>query len=224
MATILTIDGPAGCGKSTVARGVARELGGLAFNTGAIYRAVTWLAVEDRVCLDDEDAVLELLDGHRMQTMERAGELRVLVDGDDPGAALQSPEVTREIHWIADSARLRERLLPIQRQLSVTGIVVAEGRDLGTVVYPHAAAKVFLTASVEERARRRHRELEERLGRAIDFGEVLEDVKRRDGFDEDRPVAPLRAADDARVVDATDLTAEQAVAAIVKGLPEHWPD
>lgn len=221
---LITIDGPAGCGKSTVAKRLAEVLGGVAFNTGHIYRAVTFLVMREGISLEDEDAIVSLLSGQRVTAVVDGNEMHVLLDGEDPGDELRTAWVTREIHWIADSAKIRDRVRPMQRDISFERVVVAEGRDLGTVVFPDAPVKVFLTASAEVRARRRQRELELKLGATVDFATVLEDVERRDRFDRERPVSPLVEAEDARVVDSTDMTAEEVVAAIREGLPEAWVD
>lgn len=231
---LITIDGPAGCGKSTVSKRLAEELDGVAFNTGHIYRAVTLLVLREGVSLEDEDAIVTLLAGPSESGQSDSGqrvtaavvdrEMHVLLDGEDPGDELRTPQVTREIHWIADSAKIRDVVRPMQRDIPFERIVVAEGRDLGTVVFPDAPVKVFLTASAEERARRRHREMEQKSGAPVDFDTVLADVERRDRFDRERPVSPLVPADDARVVDSTEMGIEEVVAAIREGLPREWVD
>ena len=203
---LITIDGPAGCGKSTAAHGLARSVDGLALNTGLIYRAVTWLALKHQVDLRDDGAVSRLLDSTPITLVEDSGELRVQVGREFPGEELREAHVTTEIHWVADSPELRARLLPLQRSWSSTRIVVAEGRDLGTVVFPDAPLKIFLTASIEERAQRRHSE-QQRKGRQVSFEQVLSEVEQRDRFDREREVAPLRAAEDAQVIDCSQLDA-----------------
>ncbi len=221
---LITIDGPAGCGKSTVAKRLAEDLDGVAFNTGHIYRAVTLLVLREGVSPEDEDAIASLLSRQRVMAVVAGNQMHVLLDGQDPGEELRTTRVTREIHWIADSAKIRDRVRPMQRDIPYERVVVAEGRDLGTVVFPDAPVKVFLTASAEVRARRRHREVELKSGVPVDFATVLADVERRDRFDRERLVSPLIQAHDARVVDSTDMTAEEVVAAIREGLPEAWVD
>ena len=180
---MITIDGPAGCGKSTVAHAIAQMVEGIAFNTGLIYRAVTWLALERRIDLQQPTLVIDLLDRVPIALEEVGHEWRVRVGEERPTVALREARVTAEIHWIADSPELRARLLPLQRNWESTRIVVAEGRDLGTVVFPDAPVKVFLTASIEERARRRHAEQQ---GRGVPFATVLSEVEQRDRFDRER--------------------------------------
>jgi len=218
---VIAIDGPAACGKSTVVRLLAARLGALSFSSGLVYRAVTWLALERGLDPADPSAVGRVLAATPVEIAERSGVLRVLVAGRDPGDALHGTRVTEAIHWIADDAGLRAALLPLQRRLPPRR-VVAEGRDLGTVVFPDAAVKVFLTASLEERARRRHAELSGRLGERISLDVVAEQLRRRDDNDANRAVAPLRPAPDARVVDTTDRTPEEVVEEIVEWVPPSW--
>ncbi|MEE8142874.1 MAG: (d)CMP kinase [Planctomycetota bacterium] len=215
---IITIDGPAGCGKSTVACSLAKQLGGLAFSSGAIYRAVTYLALENGVDLEQPQQLVALIQSHKLCIEERGGELKVLIDGKDPGSALKSSRVTREIHWIADAPQVREALLPLQRAIGSPRPVIAEGRDLGTVVFPEARIKIFLTATVEERVRRRHQELRAKLGEEINFARVYEEVERRDRFDRERSEAPLKVPDGAMEVDTTGLSVSQVVAEIIDGI------
>ncbi len=219
---ILTIDGPAGCGKSTVVRLLARRLDALAFSSGLIYRAVTWLALHQGIDPASASEVRAAARASRIELVERDDAIRVLIDGEDPGDALDSTRVTEAIHWIADDAVLRAALLPLQRRLPAGRLVLAEGRDLGTVVFPGAPVKVFLTASIEERARRRHAELRDRLGEEHPLQTVLAQLRRRDENDESREVAPLRPAPDARVIDTGDRTPEEVVEAILEKVPREW--
>lgn len=220
-ARVIAIDGPAACGKSTVVRLLAARLGALSFSSGLVYRAVTWLVLERGDDPADPEAVRRDLAAAPVEIVEREGALRVVVAGVDPGDALHGTRVTEAIHWIADDAAVRAALLPLQRRLPPRN-VIAEGRDLGTVVFPDAALKVFLTASLEERARRRHAELRGRLGERISLEEVAEQLRRRDEKDASRAVAPLRPAPDARVVDTTDRTPEEVVEEIVGWVPPSW--
>jgi CMP/dCMP kinase len=208
---VVAIDGPAGSGKSTVARRVA-ELAGLRYlDTGATYRAVT-LALQRRgIPVDDQEAVadaakavdlaLELPPGP-------AGVARVLLDGAEPGPALRTPEVNATVSAVAAVPAVRELLVGLQRSLVGVGGIVVEGRDIGTVVWPDAEVKVFLTAAEHERARRR-------TGDSDGGGETAETLARRDAIDSGRSASPTRAAADALVIDSTTRTIDQVVGQIL---------
>jgi cytidylate kinase len=208
---VVAIDGPAGSGKSTVARRVA-ELAGLRYlDTGATYRAVT-LALQRRgIPVDDQEAVadaakavdlaLELPPGP-------TGVARVLLDGAEPGPALRTPEVNATVSAVAAVPAVRELLVGLQRSLVGVGGIVVEGRDIGTVVWPDAEVKVFLTAAEHERARRR-------TGDSDGGGETAETLARRDAIDSGRSASPTRAAADALVIDSTTRTIDQVVGQIL---------
>ena len=227
---VVAIDGPAGAGKSSVVRRVAAELGGRAFSTGTIFRAVTWIGLESGILRAGEDptaADLERLgdevEKHTIEIVDDGSELVVHVDGRAPGVILHSPEVSREIHWIADDAKLRDRILPLQRAVPPGPVILVEGRDIGSIVFPDARVKIFLTASVEERARRRHEELVQREGdNAPTLADVERDVANRDEFDRNRDVAPLIQVDDAILVDTTGQSIDEVVSAIVDTVPSDW--
>jgi cytidylate kinase len=201
---VVTIDGPAGAGKSTVARLLAERLGWRLLDTGAMYRAVTVAAMRRGLPLDDADAVAALAEGLDV----RFPPGRVLVDGEDVTLAIRDPEVSRNVGTVASIPGVRATLRGWQRAFVADYDTVAEGRDLGTIVFPDAIRKVFLTASPEARAGRRHAELAGRqVGQA--FEEVLRDMQARDAGDEHRAISPLRAADDAETLDTTSLATEE---------------
>ncbi len=209
---IIAIDGPAGAGKSTIARLVAERLKYLYLNTGAMYRAVTWKALQEKVDLEDEDALAELAKGCDIR-FEGNGS-RVILNGSDVSQQIRFPEVDRSISTVVKFPRLRQIMVQQQQQMGKEGRVVSEGRDVTTVVFPDADVKIYLDASLEERARRRHSELMGK-GHEFDPGRVKEDTARRDVADKTREHGPLRVAPDAVSVDTTDMTIERVVEAIV---------
>jgi cytidylate kinase len=208
---VVAIDGPAGAGKSTIAAGVADRLGLTRVDTGAIYRVVTLVALERGITTERETA--ELLAELDM----RFEGTRVLIGEREVTKAIRTPEVTREVSRIAAYGAVRSGLLELQRRLgrSHPRGAVLEGRDIGTVVFPDAEVKIFLTATPEERARRRTRELDEK-GTPQAYADVLEEIRIRDAKDAGREVAPFRKADDAIEVDSTGKTAGEVCEAIVR--------
>ncbi len=212
---IVAIDGPAGAGKSTVARRVARRLGYAFLDTGAMYRAATWRALARGVDMDDPAATVESSRAMRLELNERENGLQVVVDGQDVTDAIRSPEVTRVIYKLDENPEVREHLVALQREFAARCPTVAEGRDMGTVVFPEARCKIFLDASLEERTRRRAAELRAK-GVAVDMDALREEVRVRDEKTRTRAVAPLRRAEDATLVDTTNLTLDEVVDRIVR--------
>ena len=212
---IVAIDGPAGAGKSTTARRVAEALGFAFLDTGAMYRAATWRALERGIDLDAPEAATASTQAMRYEVRPRTSGDRILVDDTDVTDAIRTPEVTRMIHRIDNVPAVRACLVDIQRRVGALRPTVAEGRDMGTVVFPAARCKVFLDASLEERARRRHAELTAK-GVSTDFDELLREVHERDERNRNRETSPLRKADDAVLVDTTHLSPAEAVATIVR--------
>ena len=222
---IVAIDGPAGAGKSTVARRLADALGYVLVDTGAMYRAVALVAKRQGVAWSDGSALGELARGlvaKSALSFERDPGLGVrvkLVDTDgtreDISEAIRMPDIAQGASTVSAHGDVRSVLLELQRLAGRGGGVVLEGRDIGTVVFPDAEVKFFLTASAEVRARRRHSELVAK-GQTVSFDETLADVKQRDAQDEGRAVAPLKKADGAILVDSTDLTFEQTVAQMLE--------
>jgi cytidylate kinase len=206
---IVTIDGPAGAGKSTVARQLAQRLGFRFLDTGAMYRAVALAARRRGVDLADAEGMVRVAHEARI---ELAGP-RVLLDGEDVTVAIRNSEITAVIHHAADNPGVRQRLVELQRAIGGQEDIVTEGRDQGTVVFPDAACKIFLTASPRERARRRQRDLEAR-GEQTSFDDVLDKQNLRDHRDTVRAVGPLRPAADAIEIVTDQMTSEQVVARI----------
>jgi CMP/dCMP kinase len=212
---IVTIDGPAGAGKSSAARELARRLGFRFLDTGAMYRAVTLAARERGLDLADGEQLARLVGTIRV---ELSGD-RVLLDGIDVTAAIRKFDITTAIHHAADNAAVRAQLVVWQREAAAGSNVVTEGRDQGTVVFPDAECKIFLTADEQERAKRRYRDLLAR-GEEIPFDEVLANQRLRDQRDLSRPVGALRKAADAIEVSTDGLSPDEVVAkleAIVRG-------
>ncbi len=203
---IVTIDGPAGAGKSTVARALAERLGFALLDTGAMYRAVTLAAMRDELDGGDAQAMAELASRIDIRLDDR----RVFLDEEDVSEAIRAPEVARAIHWAADNVEVRARLVELQRQAAQGADIVCEGRDQGTVAFPHADCKIFLVASPAERARRRQAELRGR-GRDLTLEEVLAEQNQRDRRDTSRAVGALRKADNAHEVCTDGLTLEEVV-------------
>ena len=214
----IAIDGPAASGKSTVGARLAHRLGYLYFDTGVMYRAVTWATLDRGVAIDDEEAVTRLAEELEIRvlrpTLDDGRQYTVLADGRDITWDIRSPEVNQGVSPVSAYLGVRRALTARQRAIGADGGVVMVGRDIGTVVLPKAEIKVYLDASLHERARRRHLE-DLRRGKASDMAEVIRDLRRRDRIDSTRAAAPLRPADDAIILDSTNLTADQVVERIV---------
>jgi cytidylate kinase len=205
---IIAIDGPVGRGKSTVARRVAELLGYTHLDSGAMYRAVALKAMRQGVEFNDAPAMSLLASLTRLELMAGANGTLVLLDGEDVTQEIRSPEMSRAASQVAVLDGVRKPLVETQKKMGEKGGVVMEGRDIGTVVFPHAELKIYLDASVEERARRRLAEHRER-GVELSFEQMVDEVKARDARDKGREVSPLRRADDAVYVDCTAMDAEE---------------
>ncbi len=217
---IITIDGPAGAGKSTVARALARRLGYRYLDTGAMYRAITLAAVRDGVDLNDEGQLAEVVRRHRFEFEAAGGTMLVRVDGEDVTESIRDPELTAKVRHAAGAAQVREQLVAMQRAFAARHEkIVTEGRDQGTVAFPGARAKFYLTADPAERARRRGAQLEAK-GAAVDLEQIRRAIEARDRSDENRAVGPLKPADDAVTIDTTGLSIEQVVERVCRRVME----
>lgn len=210
---IVAIDGPAGAGKSTVARAVAEALGVGYLDTGAMYRALTLVALRDGVPVGDGPALAELAREHPVTLENGPAGVRVMMRGDDVTMAIREADVTAAVSEVAAHPEVRHEMVARQRDIMERGDWVCDGRDIGSVVFPEAEVKVFLTASVDERARRRHAELVAR-GERVDLRVIRDDVERRDHADSSRAASPLVVADGAVVVDTTGLGIDEVVGRI----------
>lgn len=212
---IVAIDGPAGAGKSTVARAAARRLGLAYLDTGAMYRALTWLAAERGIAPSDAEALAALARDEPIGVEPTDDGDRVSIAGMDVTDAIRDPAVAARVSEVSAHPGVREQMVAAQRAVMSTGSWVSDGRDVGNVVMPGAELKVFLTASLEERARRRHADLANR-GVEMALDEVLEDVRRRDHIDSTRAASPLRVAEGAIVIDSSELDADEVADLIVR--------
>lgn len=213
---ILAIDGPAGAGKSTVTRKLAQVLGLMYLDTGAMYRALTWLALQRDLTLDDEPAVAELAHRCKIQLIPQADYLQVLIDQEDVTEAIRSQQVTANVSTIAAQAAVRRAMVDQQRAYGRRGGIVAEGRDIGMYVFPDAELKIFLTASVKERSQRRQLELQQKGHQGISLAEIEQSILLRDQKDSSRPIAPLKKAPDAIEIQTDGLSIEEVTDHIIQ--------
>ena len=209
----IAIDGPAGAGKSSIARGVARELGYIYVDTGALYRTVGLAVSRSRIDLEDRSELEALLKNTDIRLVFQGGEQRVLLNGVDVSDEIRTPEASLMASRVSARPTVRAFLLSLQRELAETNNVLMDGRDIGTVVLPNAQIKYFLTASIDCRAQRRYRELTEK-GQDVRLEDVRADIEKRDYDDTHRAIAPLKAAADAEIIDNTGMQLEQSVAAL----------
>jgi cytidylate kinase len=216
---IIAIDGPAGSGKSTVSKLVAKKLGLLYLDTGAMYRALTLKAMRAGLNLEDEAALADMakVTDIRLKTQPNADDVRVILDGGDVTREIRTPAVTEKIKYIARAPGVRECMVKIQRSIGEKDGAVLEGRDTTTVVFPDADYKFYLDADINERAKRRFKELKA-LGMGASLKEVQADAKRRDESDQTRSVGALKRAEDAVYIDTTKLGIDEVVAKILSSL------
>ena len=210
----IAIDGPAGAGKSSVARLAAKELGFIYIDTGALYRAVGIAVLRKGLETDCREDVLSVLPGVSIELAFVEGEQRVILNGEDVSRDIRLPEASMAASNVSAIPEVREFLLDMQKRFARENNCLMDGRDIGTVILPHAKPKIFLTASPEVRADRRYKELIEK-GTPKDYNELLEEIKLRDYNDSHRAVAPLKPADDAYILDSSDMPIEAVVEKIV---------
>lgn len=218
----IAIDGPAGAGKSTVAQQIASTLGYVYIDTGAMYRALAWAALQANLSTANEEAVADLLQSAQIELKRMNGVQHVIWNGQDISQDIRTPEVSNNASIVASHGKVRQLMLTLQRNMAKQGNVVMDGRDIGTHVLPDAELKIFLTASIEERADRRYAELIAK-GFEANLEQLKQEIADRDKRDSEREVAPLRQADDAVLVDTTGQTIEQVVQHILeisKGIGE----
>jgi cytidylate kinase len=215
MDKVITIDGPAGAGKSTVSKALAARLGYVYLDTGALYRALAYKALRDRVATDDPDALAKLCATTDVTLHNVDGHMTVYVDGEEVGGKIRTEEVGLAASSISAFPVVREKLLSLQRDAGARGGIVAEGRDMGSVVFPNADFKFFLDADLEERIRRRTRELGDG-NQPAQTACVAKDMRARDQQDSQRKIAPLTASPDALIIDSTSLTVDGVVDRIIE--------
>ena len=214
----VAIDGPAGAGKSSIAKAVAKDTGYIYVDTGALYRAVAHYTLEKGVSSDDSAAVVALLDGLEIKLAYSEGVQKVISQGNDVSGKIRTPEVSMAASKVSAIPEVRSFLFDLQKKIAAENNIIMDGRDIGTVVLPDAQLKIFLTASAEERARRRFAELKDTEG--VTFESILADIIKRDENDMNRAVSPLKQADDAVLVDTTEMTIEEVIALLEKMIKE----
>lgn len=214
----VAIDGPAGAGKSTIAKAAAKELGFIYVDTGALYRAVAYNAVKNGV-IDDEQGIISMLDDTKVELKYVEGVQSVYLNGEDVSGFIRTPEISMRASKVSAIPQVREFLLNLQREIAKTNNVIMDGRDIATVVLPDAEVKIFLFASPECRAERRYKELVEK-GENVSFDDVLKDVNQRDYQDSHREIAPLKPSEESIMADTSELTLQESIDLIVNTIKE----
>ena len=222
MNKVIAIDGPSGSGKSTIAGLLGKRLGFLHVDSGALYRIMTLAAMRAGVDCDDADAVAALADKVKVEFVPRNGKVAYLFEGEEPGDAIRTPEINARVSPVSKVPEVRKVVTDWLRGMRALGDIVVEGRDIGSVVFPDSPARFYLDASAEARARRRHLE-EVQKGIAVqDEAAVKASLLNRDKIDSSRKTAPLKIADGAVVIDSTDLTIDEVLAAVLAHLPADY--
>ncbi len=216
---IITIDGPAGAGKSTVSKMLAKRLGYIYLDTGALYRALAYKALKDGIVLDDLSAVDNLCSDISIVLKNIDGQMKVYVDGEDVGNKIRTEEIGLIASKISALAVVRQRLLQLQREVGTQGGVVAEGRDMGSVVFPHADYKFYLDADIEERTKRRHKELLGK-GNLPELQLIQKDMLERDKQDSKREIAPLKPTSSSIIIDSTKLSVPEVIEKIIQQMAD----
>ena len=211
---IITIDGPAGAGKSTVSKTLAKKLNYIYLDTGALYRGLAYKTLKLKISLDDVSALANLCSSTTVVLKNIDGQMKVSVDGEDVEEKIRTEEVAVAASKISTFAVVRERLLNLQREAGAQGGMVAEGRDMGSVVFPYADYKFYLDAKLEERIKRRYEELLEK-GASVEYKSIQKDMFVRDKQDKQREIAPLKAPDDAIIIDSDNLSAAEVIEKII---------
>lgn len=214
----VAIDGPAGAGKSTIAKAAAKELGFIYVDTGALYRAVAYNAVKNGV-IDDEQGIISMLDDTKVELKYVEGVQSVYLNGEDVSGFIRTPEISMGASKVSAIPQVREFLLNLQREIAKTNNVIMDGRDIATVVLPDSEVKIFLFASPECRAERRYKELVEK-GENVSFDDVLKDVNQRDYQDSHREIAPLKPSEESIMADTSELTLQESIDLIVNTIKE----
>lgn len=211
---MIAIDGPAGAGKSTVAKMVAEKLGFLYVDTGAMYRALTFKALKQKLDLKNKKELIDMAKKSTIELLQVKGSYKVFLDGQDVTEEIRTEEISKNSHFVACIPEIRELLWNIQRSYREHNDIVMEGRDIGTIVFPDAQLKIFLDASIEERTKRRHSQLKQQ-GIDIDIETLRQEIIKRDEKDSKRDIAPLKKHPNAIVIDTTNMTIEEEVTLII---------
>ncbi len=216
----VAIDGPSGAGKSSISREAARRLGYVYVDTGAMYRAAALYVMQHRIDPEDAEAIGRILPMLDIELKNENGEQKVYLCGENVSRVIRTREVTRCAPIVSANPKVRQCLSDMQQEMAQKNNIIMDGRDIGTVVLPHADVKIFLTASPEVRARRRHKEMLEK-GMDVTYEEVLSDIRERDYYDENKPISPLKPAIDSILLDTSEIDFEQSVELVINTIKNN---